>query len=169
MNREGTQPYVYMYPFSPRLPSHPGWHITNSRSLLATHSKYSRVYMSISNSRAIPSFPLGNTSWFSKSESRSSQAVEPEPSLRLSCFHGQSTSLCVYHLLGLAERSGINEELRDSWRVPPGVRFQGCDDAQTDRTGGGRRERQRRGRGGGEWKRKAGEFHLLIFTLPRRS
>ena len=66
--------------------------------------------MSISNSRAIPSFPLGNTSWFSKSESRSSQAVEPEPSLRLSCFHGQSTSLCVHHLLGLAETSGINEE-----------------------------------------------------------
>ena len=22
---KGTQPYVYMYPFSPRLPSHPGW------------------------------------------------------------------------------------------------------------------------------------------------
>ena len=24
---EGAQPYIYMYPFSPKSPSHPGWHI----------------------------------------------------------------------------------------------------------------------------------------------
>ena len=27
----GTQPYTYIYPFSPKLPSHPGCHITFSR------------------------------------------------------------------------------------------------------------------------------------------
>jgi len=31
MNRKGTQPYIYMYPFSPSHDSHPGWHITLSR------------------------------------------------------------------------------------------------------------------------------------------
>ena len=30
VNREGTQPYIYVYPFSPKLPSHPGCHITLS-------------------------------------------------------------------------------------------------------------------------------------------
>ena len=28
---KGTQPYIYMYPFSPKLPSHPGCHTTLSR------------------------------------------------------------------------------------------------------------------------------------------
>ena len=28
--QEGTEPYIYMYPFSPKLPSHPGCHITLS-------------------------------------------------------------------------------------------------------------------------------------------
>ena len=43
---------MYMYPFSPKLLSHPGCHITlsripcASRSLLVTHFKYSRVYES---------------------------------------------------------------------------------------------------------------------------
>ena len=43
-----TQPYTYMYPFSPKLPSHPGCHITLSRVfctiqkvLLVIHFKYS--------------------------------------------------------------------------------------------------------------------------------
>jgi len=27
MNREGTQPYIYRYPFCPQTPFHPGWHI----------------------------------------------------------------------------------------------------------------------------------------------
>ena len=31
LNNQGTQPYIYMYPFSPKLPSHPGCHITLSR------------------------------------------------------------------------------------------------------------------------------------------
>ena len=31
MNSQGTQPYVDMYPLSPKLPSHPGCHITLSR------------------------------------------------------------------------------------------------------------------------------------------
>ena len=31
MDREGTQPYTYMYPFSPKLPSPPDCHITLSR------------------------------------------------------------------------------------------------------------------------------------------
>ena len=31
MNSKGTQPYIHMYPFSPKLPSHPGCHITLSR------------------------------------------------------------------------------------------------------------------------------------------
>ena len=28
VDSEGTQPHTYMYPFSPKLPSHPGWHMT---------------------------------------------------------------------------------------------------------------------------------------------
>ena len=32
---KGTQPYMYMYPFSPKPPSHPGCHITLSRVLCA--------------------------------------------------------------------------------------------------------------------------------------
>ena len=54
MDSKGTQPYVYVYPFSPRLPSHPGCHIALSRvpvlyggTLLASHLKYGIVYMSI--------------------------------------------------------------------------------------------------------------------------
>ena len=31
VGNKGTQPYIYMYPFSPKLPSHPGCHITLSR------------------------------------------------------------------------------------------------------------------------------------------
>ena len=31
MNSEGTQPHIYIYPFSLKLPSHPGWHITLRR------------------------------------------------------------------------------------------------------------------------------------------
>ena len=29
--QEETQPYIHTYPFSPKLPSHPGCHITLSR------------------------------------------------------------------------------------------------------------------------------------------
>ena len=32
MNSKRTQPYIYMYLFSPKHPSHPGWHITLSKS-----------------------------------------------------------------------------------------------------------------------------------------
>ena len=31
VNSKGAQPYIYMYPFSPKPPSHPGCHITLSR------------------------------------------------------------------------------------------------------------------------------------------
>ena len=31
MNNEETHPYIYMYPFSPKYPSHSGCHITLSR------------------------------------------------------------------------------------------------------------------------------------------
>ena len=31
VDSKGTQPYLYMYPFSPKLPSHPGCHMTLSR------------------------------------------------------------------------------------------------------------------------------------------
>ena len=31
VNSEGTQPYMCVYPFSPKPPSHPGWHIALSR------------------------------------------------------------------------------------------------------------------------------------------
>ena len=36
VNREGTQPHIYVYPFSPKLPSQPGCHITLSRVPCAT-------------------------------------------------------------------------------------------------------------------------------------
>ena len=31
LDSEGTQSHIYMYPFSPKLPSHPGCHVTLSR------------------------------------------------------------------------------------------------------------------------------------------
>ena len=31
MDNKKTQPYIYMYPFSPKLPSHPSCHITLNR------------------------------------------------------------------------------------------------------------------------------------------
>ena len=44
---KGTQPYIYMCPFSPRLPSHPGWHkhwaefhLLYSKSLLVIYFIY---------------------------------------------------------------------------------------------------------------------------------
>ena len=58
-----TQPYIYMYPFSSQLPSHPGCHITLSRvpklysvSLLVIyfkHSKMSIIYYTIVTSLTI--------------------------------------------------------------------------------------------------------------------
>ena len=53
VNSEGTQPYTYVYPFSLKLPSHPGWLIT--LSLLVIHFKYSSVYMTFPNSLTVPS------------------------------------------------------------------------------------------------------------------
>ena len=72
VNNEGTQSYIYLHPFSPKLPSHPGWHITLSRavlynrSLLITHFKYSSVYMNFPMSPNCP-FPLAAVSSFSVS------------------------------------------------------------------------------------------------------
>ena len=50
MNREGTQPHIYLYGFSPSLPSHPGCHITLSKVprtiqlvLVLIHFKYSSL------------------------------------------------------------------------------------------------------------------------------
>ena len=31
VNGKWTQPYMYTYPFSPKVPSHPGCHVTLSR------------------------------------------------------------------------------------------------------------------------------------------
>ena len=62
MISEGTQSYIYMYPFSPKHPSHPDWHKTlrefpvlYTRSLLGIHFKYSSVYMTFPKSLTIPS------------------------------------------------------------------------------------------------------------------
>ena len=52
MNSEGTQPYAYTYLFSPKLPSHPGCHVTwaefpvlHRGPLMLIHWKHSRAYM----------------------------------------------------------------------------------------------------------------------------
>ena len=54
VGNKGTQAYMYMRPFSPKLTSYPGCRITSrrvacvcSRSLLVIHFKYSSMYMSI--------------------------------------------------------------------------------------------------------------------------
>ena len=39
MHSTGTQPYTYMCPFSPKLPSHPGCHVTLSRVPCAAYSR----------------------------------------------------------------------------------------------------------------------------------
>ena len=69
-----TQPYIFMYPFCSKLPSHPGCHVTlsrgpcetyrvPSRTLLVIHLKYSSVCMFIPNFPTIPSptLPLDNS------------------------------------------------------------------------------------------------------------
>lgn len=45
MDRKGTQPYIYMHPFSPSTPPpYSGWHMTlMSRSLLVIHFKWSSM------------------------------------------------------------------------------------------------------------------------------
>ena len=61
-----------MYPFSPKLPSHPGCHITLSRvpcvhsmCFLVIYFKYSSVCMSIPNSLTTPSpYPTGILSYY---------------------------------------------------------------------------------------------------------
>ena len=51
MNSKGTQPYTYMYLFSPKLPSYPGCHIALSRfacalqQVLVIRFKYSSAYI----------------------------------------------------------------------------------------------------------------------------
>ena len=54
VDSKGTQPYTYMYPFFPKLPSHPGCHITLGRvpcaiqrSLMVIHFTYNSGYMFI--------------------------------------------------------------------------------------------------------------------------
>ena len=57
MHSKGTQPYIHVYPFSPKLRSHPGCHVILSgfpglyrRSVLVIQFKYGGVCMSIPNS-----------------------------------------------------------------------------------------------------------------------
>ena len=66
---EGTQPYVFVHPSSPKLPSRPGCCMTLSRvpcamrqALLVVHFDYGSVHTSIPNSLTIPcpSFPPDN-------------------------------------------------------------------------------------------------------------
>ena len=45
MHSKGTQLYIYMYPLSPKLPSHPGYHITLSRVPCAI--QYNRPFLVI--------------------------------------------------------------------------------------------------------------------------
>ena len=55
---KGTQPHIYMYPFSPKCPFYPGWHIILSRvpcAIKYCHFQYSSVYMTFPKSRTIPS------------------------------------------------------------------------------------------------------------------
>ena len=62
VDSKGTQPYIYMYPLSPKLLSHPGCHmplsgapaVLYSRPLLAIYFKYSSVCMSIPSSLPLP-------------------------------------------------------------------------------------------------------------------
>ena len=66
-----TQPYIYMYPFSPQLPSHPGCRITLGRvpvlysmSLLVIyfkHSNMSILYHTLLCYSYIPNYPLSPT------------------------------------------------------------------------------------------------------------
>ena len=48
VNNKGTQTYIYMYPFSPKLPSLPGCHITLSRGPYSTQFLEKRI-LSVSN------------------------------------------------------------------------------------------------------------------------
>ena len=42
MDCKGTQPYIHVYPYSPKLPSHPGCHIILSRILCAIKDRNGR-------------------------------------------------------------------------------------------------------------------------------
>ena len=56
VNREGTQPYECMYPFSLKLPSHPGCHITLGRALL-----YSKAFAFKTSLYQVSLFPFLRT------------------------------------------------------------------------------------------------------------
>ena len=59
VNHGGTQPHMYMYPFSPKLPSHPGWHITLSRAPCAICGK--TCWLSVLNVAVVfPSLPTSS-------------------------------------------------------------------------------------------------------------
>ena len=60
VNREGTQPYICMNPFSPNLSSIQAstkhwveFHVLSSRSLLVIHFKYSSVHVTFPNSLSL--------------------------------------------------------------------------------------------------------------------
>ena len=106
--------YIHTYPFSPKLPSHPGCHITLSRvpcvhsmSLLVIHFKYSSVCMSIPNSLTTSSpYPKGILSYcLNISLKRVSQppdliqAPHPHP-----FFHKHNSS----HLLLLSTKKQVS-------------------------------------------------------------
>ena len=104
--------HIYMYPFSSRLPSHPGCHIKLSRvlcsrSLLVIYFKYSSVCMSIPNSLTMPlppSFPSTHNHKFISSFSKS---VIP-------CFVSSSASfLFRVHIQGMSY--DLSPSLSDSF------------------------------------------------------
>ena len=79
MNSKGSQPYIYMYLFSSKLPSHSGCHMTLSRvhcaihrTLVFIHPVYNSLHLLTANSQSFPPSlpsPLAITSLFSMSVS----------------------------------------------------------------------------------------------------
>ena len=47
VNRKGTQPYIHVYPFSPKLPSHPGYHTTLTEFHVLYHSSQAKFLKTI--------------------------------------------------------------------------------------------------------------------------
>ena len=88
MNSEETPLYIYMYPFSPKLPSHPGCHITLSRgpcaiytgSLLAIHSALLPLTSNVlKKSKLVHTVILGYSTTFPRTKGNPIIRVQPGP------------------------------------------------------------------------------------------